>query len=123
MKPIILFLGILAMQTPPAPSAPMPDPKSATVPRMEAAVKIDGLLDEPAWQKAARLTPFVHHDTMAPARVATEARIWYDPVALYVGGKKCLVPPTEDGYKSDGYVRYSEKEPDATWVWAISPVS
>jgi hypothetical protein len=39
------------------------------------------------------------------------------PVALYVGGKKGVVPKTEDGYKYDVYVSYSEKEPDATWVW------
>ncbi|HJZ50074.1 MAG TPA: TIR domain-containing protein, partial [Roseiflexaceae bacterium] len=39
------------------------------------------------------------------------------PVALYVGGKKGVVPKTEDGYKYDVYVSYSEQEPDATWVW------
>jgi len=39
------------------------------------------------------------------------------PVALYVGGKKGVVPKTEDGYKYDVYLSYSEKEPDATWVW------
>lgn len=85
MKNIVLFLGVLAMQTPPAPSAPLPEPKSATVPRIDAAIKIDGILDEAPWEKAARLTPFVHHDTMAAARVTTEARIWYDQAALYVG--------------------------------------
>ncbi len=39
------------------------------------------------------------------------------PVALYVGGKKGVVAKTEDGYKYDVYVSYSEQEPDATWVW------
>jgi hypothetical protein len=39
------------------------------------------------------------------------------PVALYVGGRKGVVPKTEDGYKYDVYVSYSEQEPDATWVW------
>jgi len=39
------------------------------------------------------------------------------PVALYVGGKKGVVAKTEDGYKYDVYVSYSEKDPDATWVW------
>ena len=67
------------------PSAPIPDPKSAVVPRFEAEVKIDGVLDEPPWQKAVRLTPFVRHDTMAPARVSTEVRLWYDRTALYLG--------------------------------------
>jgi Caspase domain/TIR domain len=39
------------------------------------------------------------------------------PVALYVGGKKGVVPKTEDGYKYDVYVSYTDKDPDATWVW------
>src|SRR5688500_19101019 len=85
MKHIVLFLGLLAMQTPPAQPTPLPEPKSATVPRIDAAIKIDGILDEAPWEKAARLTPFVHHDTMSAARVTTEARIWYDQAALYVG--------------------------------------
>ena len=65
--------------------APMPDPKSAIVPRIDAQVTIDGVLDEQPWQKAARLTPFVRNDTMMPARVGTEVRIWYDQAALYLG--------------------------------------
>jgi Carbohydrate-binding family 9 len=65
--------------------APMPDPKTAIVPRMEAQVKIDGVLDEQPWQKAARLTPFVRNDTTTPARAATEVRLWYDQTALYLG--------------------------------------
>jgi hypothetical protein len=72
-------------QTPTAPNAVLPEPKSASVPRMAADVKIDGTLDEHVWDKAARLAPFVKHDTMAPARVNTEVRIWYDAQALYLG--------------------------------------
>jgi hypothetical protein len=52
---------------------------------MAAGVKIDGILDEIAWQKAVRLAPFVLHDTMASSRVATEVRVWYDQTALYLG--------------------------------------
>jgi hypothetical protein len=43
------------------------------------------VLDEPAWQKAARLAPFVHSDTMQQARVNTEVRVLYDAAALYLG--------------------------------------
>ena len=39
------------------------------------------------------------------------------PVALYVGGKKGVVPKSDDGYKYDVYVSYTDKEPDTTWVW------
>src|SRR5205809_1554046 len=73
-----------APQTPATPSS-MPEPKATIVPHILANVKIDGVLDEGPWQKAARLTPFVAHDTMAAARVNTEVRIFYDQTALYLG--------------------------------------
>lgn len=79
-----LALRTAALQTA-AATAPLPDPKSAIVPRIEGEVKIDGVLDEQPWQKAARLMPFVKHDTMATSRVRTEVRIWYDEAALYLG--------------------------------------
>lgn len=80
-----LQLYAFAAQAPSGKTAPLPDPKSAIVPRMDLQVKIDGVLDEQAWQKAARLTPFVQHDTLAVARVGTEVRVWYDGAAIYLG--------------------------------------
>lgn len=68
-----------------APVASMPQPKSTVVPRISATVKIDGVLDDPAWQKAARVTPFGRNDSATPARVPTEVRLWYDEAALYLG--------------------------------------
>src|SRR5438128_5212077 len=78
------LLHTAAPQTP-ATASSMPEPKSAIVPHIAANVKIDGVLDEGPWQKAARLTPFVAHDTMVAARVNTEVRIFYDQAALYLG--------------------------------------
>lgn len=88
MKAILLFVSALAAvgaQPPAGALARMPAPKSASVPLIEAVIEIDGVLDEQPWQKAARLTPFVRHDTMRPARVSTEVRVWYDEAALYLG--------------------------------------
>jgi len=98
MTRVLLFVvGLTAMaatsvplqtapvQAPEKSAAPLPDPKSIGVPAIQAAVKIDGVLDEQPWQKAARLTPFVRHDTMETARVRTEVRVWYDQAALYLG--------------------------------------
>ena len=79
----MLFLTVAVAAT--AASQTMPEPKSTIIPRIDATLKIDGVLDEPAWQKAARLTPFVHSDTMQPARVNTEVRVSYDAAALYLG--------------------------------------
>jgi hypothetical protein len=84
MRPPIAcsLLSILATI---AAAQALPEPKSVTVPRIAAAVKIDGVLDEAPWQKAPLLTPFVIHDTMAAARVNTGVRVWYDAQALYLG--------------------------------------
>jgi hypothetical protein len=85
LTPVALRTVELQAQAQVTPSAPLPDPKSTNVPRIEGAITIDGVLDEQPWQNAARLVPFVRHDTMAPARVSTEVRIWYDAAALYLG--------------------------------------
>ncbi len=66
-------------------AAQLPEPKSVLVPLMRATLTIDGVLDEPVWQKASRLAPFVRHDTATQARAATDVRVWYDPSALYLG--------------------------------------
>lgn len=85
-KQMRTFLPLLAaLATMAATALQMPDPKSTSVPRIDAQTKIDGVLDEQPWQQASRLTPFVRHDTMAPARVGTEVRVWYDQAALYLG--------------------------------------
>ncbi|HET9468825.1 MAG TPA: carbohydrate-binding family 9-like protein [Vicinamibacterales bacterium] len=81
----VVLAAVVRAQAPATPAAPVPEPKSISVPFIAAAVNIDGVLDEQPWQKAARLTPFVHHDTMATARVSTEVRVWYDDAALYLG--------------------------------------
>jgi len=83
MKSAILLTTAFAAVA--AAQVAMPDPKTAIIPRIEAQVKIDGVLDEQPWQKATRLTPFVRNDTPTPARVGTEVRVWYDQEALYLG--------------------------------------
>jgi hypothetical protein len=85
MKATFVLIGVLAVQTPGPPATTLPEPKSTTVPRIDGKISIDGVLDEPAWQKAAQLSAFVQHDTMAAARAGTTVRIWYDAAALYLG--------------------------------------
>src|ERR1041385_4430710 len=78
------LLALTACQTS-KPVDGLPEPRSTRIPQVMLPVTVDGRLDEPAWQKAARLTGFVQHDTMARARVNTEVRAWYDADALYLG--------------------------------------
>jgi hypothetical protein len=56
-------------------------------PRIEAAVTIDGSLDEPAWRAAAVLTGFSQfspQDGLAAAD-STEVLVWYSPTAIHFG--------------------------------------
>jgi hypothetical protein len=76
---------LLAFQTAAQDSAPAP--KAVTIPRLTAEVQIDGRLDEPAWQEAARLNGFHQYQPVdgRPAEEATEVRVWYAPNAIYFG--------------------------------------
>jgi hypothetical protein len=78
------FVQMAAGQAP-SPGPAVPEPKSIVIPRMSEEVKIDAVLDEPVWQKAARATPFVKNDTMEPSRANTDVRLLYDQAALYLG--------------------------------------
>jgi hypothetical protein len=57
------------------------------LPRLEAAAKIDGTLNEPVWQSAALLTSFSQYQPVdgLAADDSTEVLVWYDQHALYVG--------------------------------------
>jgi hypothetical protein len=56
-------------------------------PRIEAEVRIDGALQEPAWAQAARLTSFSQYAPAdgRPAEQQTEVLVWYSPTALHLG--------------------------------------
>jgi hypothetical protein len=60
-----------------------------TVPRLEDQVKVDGVLDEPAWERAVRLVGFSQYAPVdgRPAENATEVLVWYSPSAIHVGIK------------------------------------
>lgn len=57
------------------------------LPRLEATITVDGLLDEPAWASAARLTGFSQYQPVdgRPAEEPTEVLVWYAADAIYFG--------------------------------------
>ena len=61
------------------------EPKSMIVPRIDGEVKIDGVLDEAAWQKAARVTPFVRNDTCRRRAPRPRCASGMTQAALYLG--------------------------------------
>jgi hypothetical protein len=93
-----LLCAVLAQDPAPPVTAPRPAPgpgaviegKGApafAVPRLDEPTTVDGRLDEPAWQKAARLGGFSEYQPAdgRPASERTEVLVWYSPKALHVG--------------------------------------
>ena len=66
------------------------------VPRLEASVVVDGVLDEAAWSQAARLTDFSQY-APADGRAAeheTEVLVWYSPTGIHFGIRAVAEPAT-----------------------------
>ncbi|MFL5572496.1 MAG: DUF5916 domain-containing protein [Gemmatimonadaceae bacterium] len=57
------------------------------IPRIEADLAIDGVLDEPVWQEAAVLTGFSEFSPQdgIPAVDSTQVLVWYSPNAVHFG--------------------------------------
>ncbi|MGE0556257.1 MAG: DUF5916 domain-containing protein [Gemmatimonadales bacterium] len=66
------------------------------IPRLEAEAAIDGVLDEPVWSRAARLTGFSQYHPVdgRPAAQDTEILVWYSPTALHFGVRAEARPGT-----------------------------
>ena len=60
---------------------------TAEIPRLEASIRIDGVLDEPVWAQATRLTGFWQYQPVdgRPAEERTEVLVWYAPDAIHFG--------------------------------------
>ena len=65
-------------------------------PRIEAEIEVDGVLAEPVWQRAARLTGFSQYAPAdrRPAEQETEILVWYSPTALHFGVRAKATPGT-----------------------------
>jgi hypothetical protein len=57
------------------------------IPRLEADVTIDGVLDEPVWERAAVLTGFSQYAPAdgRPAEHQTDVLVWYSETAIHFG--------------------------------------
>src|SRR2546425_903093 len=86
----MLLTLVLLLQTAGGPSPVSgggPRQLDVRLPRLEAAVIIDGVLGEPVWRQAARLTGFTQYRPVdsRPAADSTVALVWYAPDAIYFG--------------------------------------
>jgi hypothetical protein len=78
------FAGFSAAAPPQAASADRP---SARAVRITAPIRVDGVLDEPAWAAAQPVGPLVQSvpNENSPATESTEIRVLYTASTLYVG--------------------------------------
>jgi hypothetical protein len=60
---------------------------TAEIPRLEASIRIDGVLDEPVWAQATRLMGFWQYQPVdgRPAEERTDVLVWYAPDAIHFG--------------------------------------
>ena len=72
-------------------------------PRIEASVAVDGVLDEPVWNRAARLGAFTQFSPVdgRPAVQPTEVLVWYSPTALHIGIRATAEPGTVRAHLTD----------------------
>lgn len=63
-------------------------------PRLEETIDVDGVLDDPPWAKAARLTDFSQYSPVdgRPAEQKTEVLVFYSPSAIHFG-VRAFAPP------------------------------
>ena len=81
---VFLVLGIRQAAAPPAAVDDVPPTvREADCRRASGPVKLDGVLDEPAWEKAAVLRDFATFWEKRKAKSATKARLLWDDDYLY----------------------------------------
>ncbi|MEP6692305.1 MAG: DUF5916 domain-containing protein [Gemmatimonadaceae bacterium] len=79
-------------------------------PRIDAAVKVDGSLDEAPWKQAALLTGFSQYAPVdgRAADDSTEVLVWYSPTAMYFGIRAFAEPGTVHATLADRDKIYSD---------------
>lgn len=82
-----LLLTALLIQQDPAEFDGRARRINVQVPRHDTLVTLDGRLDEPVWQRAARMTGFSQFQPVdgRAADDPTEVLVWYGPDAIYFG--------------------------------------
>lgn len=93
-RAVLLTCCFLALSAPARVAAAAPDSLKTNVPsigaaRFDGSIKIDGRLDEPAWQQATPATTFTQRDPAegTAASESTEVRVLIGDESLFVGAR------------------------------------
>ncbi|MDP1931445.1 MAG: DUF5916 domain-containing protein [Gammaproteobacteria bacterium] len=89
-------------------------PTLTRIPSEESQIRLDGILDEPVWDRVPIIDGMrvIQPDTLAPASLETHTKIFYNSRGLYVGVMNFQDPATlvarmssrDVGVQRDGYV-------------------
>lgn len=85
----LLYLTVLSALLVSAWSAP------ESLPARQGKLVVDGSLDDPAWEQALALGPFLAHQSDQAPAAGTTAWVCYDEAALYLAFR-CADPRTDD---------------------------
>ena len=87
--------------------------KSLEAYRIHGGIKIDGKLDEPAWQEAHIATGFTQYSPYNgdPATYKTEVKVLYDQSAIYIGA--FMFDPNPDSIYTELGKRDSDRDLNA----------
>ncbi len=126
----MLLAVVTALQTGQVRPAP-----HVTPPRIEAEVRIDGILDEPVWARAARLTDFSQFSPSdgRPAEDPTEVLVWYSSTAIHFAARATAPPGSvrahltdrDKGIQSDDYIEIylgTFNDGRQAFVFAVNPL-
>ncbi len=136
MSALLLLLQLLATDA----AAPTPvfngrdGQLKVRPPRLDEAPAVDGVLDEPAWQRAARLTGFSQYAPV-DGRLAddrTDVLVWYSPTAIHFGIQAEAAPgsvraslASRDKLDADDSIQIflsTFNDGRQAWLFAVNPL-
>jgi hypothetical protein len=134
--PVLALLAVLqAGQSDPPQFRGADGALRVTPPRIEATIAVDGILDEPAWSRAARLTDFSQFSPSDGRRAEdpTEVLVWYSPTAIHfaaraqapAGTVRANLTDRDKGIQSDDYIEIqlgTFNDGRQAFVFAVNPL-
>lgn len=133
MLPLLALLQAVPLDTPQVHDG-RAGQVSVAIPRLDATIQVDGVLDEAAWNQAAVLGGFSHFQPIdgVPAEDSTEIRVWYSATAIHfgvrardAGGEIHATLADRDHIFSDDYVQFflgTFNDGRQSFMFAVNPL-
>ena len=87
VRHILPVLTVIAFGAIGKAQAPLPQRPVYEVWRTDKPIRVDGILDDPAWTKAPLMGPFLNNRDGSPSPLVTEVKVLYDDRFLYFSSR------------------------------------